>query len=791
MFIHYLKIALRNIRKYALQNIICILGLAAGFASFCITSICVHYENTYDTFHDDWKNIWAFDVSEKAKHESLEYSRPYEAYASSYEDMSQWPELDAAVSFRTMGGAAGTPRVIIIDSTFTSLFNLELVDGNYDFLVDPTLFAVSESYARKLYGNENPIGQTIDGAAARLIFHGEYKENTKYRVGAVLKDWNHSFMKADIVISKKAAGINFRTWEFLYKVKPGTDLDALARKVSDSFHEKDDSYIRKDYVPIRINNVHKTFRGNLNELDFGGVAIISWASLLLVICSIINYLIFFLNSLADRRREMALRIVHGSSALNLTVLLAVNILIVLVIAYLAGMLVVSLLARPFCLYAGFDIPDSLFMGGCMVYMLIILIVSLFICTVISNVVRKRIMHDSLVNKKSSKVFSAVSLGVQLAFSIFFIFSSVSIMDHYRGMFKKDLGFAVQNTAMIFYYTEPHQYDNQKQEWIDNYHTEVERKIAQLPMVEDVLTDGNLYMGSINIGLSDVLISLGPDDEPVPVCQDPGISELWKPIYGFTVLQGELPERELKLGEIVITNDVCRLLGLDNPIGETVLLHGKYFRDYSNRNYYTIVAVLKEMYMAGPDKTPLPMVFTASGSIHESLLIKYKPGTRRELEAAVNDIIADISNECQLSFAEDRVIRDHMTSTTKLFVLMIIFSGICILISIFGVWSVIVLTCRKRRREIAIRKTFGARANEIMTIFLKEYGLILIGAAIPAFISGYLFVNRWREQFTVRNTIHWWIYPAILVILAALIFSVIISSVLRSARENPADVIKSE
>ena len=80
-------------------------------------------------------------------------------------------------------------------------------------------------------------------------------------------------------------------------------------------------------------------------------------------------------------------------------------------------------------------------------------------------------------------------------------------------------------------------------------------------------------------------------------------------------------------------------------------------------------------MAGPDKTPLPMVFTASGSIHESLLIKYKPGTRRELEAAVNDIIADISNECQLSFAEDRVIRDHMMSTTKLFVLMVIFSGI--------------------------------------------------------------------------------------------------------------------
>ena len=790
MFIHYLKIALRNIRKYAFQNIICILGLAAGFASFCIASICVRYENTYDTFHDDWKNIWAFDVSEKAKQESLEYSRPYEAYASSYEDMGQWPELDAAVSFRTMGGATGTPRVIIIDSTFTSIFNLELVDGNFDFLVDPTLVAVSESYARKLYGNENPIGKTIDDAD-RIFFYREFQEYKEHRIGAVLKDWNHSFMKADVIISKKGAGINFTTWEFLYKVKPGTDLDALGRKISDSFHEHDESNISKDYVPVRINNVHKTFRGNLYELDFGGVAIVSWASLLLVICSIINYLIFFLNSLADRRHEIALRIVHGSSAWNLTALLAINILIVLLIAYMAGMIIVSLLAKPFCLYAGFDIPDSLFMGGCMVYMLIILIVSLFICTVISNVVRKRIMHDSLINKKSSNMFSAVSLGVQLAFSIFFIFSSVSILGQYRGMFKKDLGFSVQNTAMIHYYSSPVQYDFEKNELSESYHTDVERKIAELPMVEDVLTDGNLYMGSINIGLSDVLLSLPPDGEPIPVCQDPGIAELWKPIYGFTVLQGELPERKLTSDEIVITDDVRKLLGLENPVGETVLMHGKYFRDYNNRNLYTVVAVLKEMYMAGPGKTPLPMVFTASSSTHESLLIKYRPGTRNEFETAVNDILSDISNQCSLSFAEDRVIRDHMMSTTKLFVLMVIFSGICILISIFGVWSVIVLTCRKRRREIAIRKTFGARANEIMAIFLREYGLILIGAAIPAFIAGYLFVNRWREQFPVRNTIHWWIYPAILLILAAVIYSVIISSVLRSARENPADVIKSE
>jgi len=791
MFIHYLKIALRNIRKYALQNIICILGLTTGFASFCITSICVHYENTYDTFHKDWQNIWAFDVSEQAKQESLqEYNMPFEGYAASFEDMSKWPELEAAVSFRRMGGAGGTVRTVIIDSTFLNVFNPELIEGSFDFLFDPDMVAVSESYAKRLYGNESAIGKTIDKQETRYLQH--YNRKNDYKIGAVLKDWNHSCLKFDVMISKKGAGYNFVLWDFFYKVKPGTDLKALAAKVSNSLYEQDNT-IRKDYVPVNICDVHKIFRGNLGELDFDSVSIISWASLLLVICSIINYLIFFLNSLADRRHEMALRIVHGSSAWSLTALLSVNILIVLIIAYLVGMVSISLLAEPFCVYAGFDIAESSFMGGCLVYMLIILIVSLLLCTVLSNIVRKRIMHESLVNKRGSMVFSSASLAVQLAFSIFFIFASASILNQYRGMFKKDLGFSVKNTAMIhFYGNNGFYYDEESNQMVSNDHQELEHKISQLPMVEDVLRDGNLYMGTINIGLSDHYLSLTPDGEAVNVTTDEGISELWKPIYGFTVLQGELPQRKLEYGEIVITNDVANLLGLKNAVGETVYLHLKASWKTDNKGMpYTIVAVLKEMYMAGPSQKPLPLYFASSAPIYESMLIKYKPGMRKELENAVNEMLSDIEVPWELSFNEDRVIRDRMVSTTKLLTLMLIFSGVCILISVFGVWSVITLSCQKRRRDIAIRKTFGAKTNEILSMFIQEYGKILIGAAIPAFVCGYLFINRWRQHFQIQNTIHWWIYPAILLILAVMIYAIIIIRVLRTARENPANVIKSE
>ena len=181
MFLHYITIALRNIKRYALQNTICILGLAAGFVCFCLTSICVHYENTYDTFHKDWQNIWSFDVSDANKSESLTSDiRPFQAYIQSFDDMTKWPEVEMVVSFKRFGGAGGTKRIVVINESFADMFNLELVKGDMGFLNNPSLVAVSESYAKECFGDEDPIGRAIDDIGNNRWFF----DSGNYYVGA-------------------------------------------------------------------------------------------------------------------------------------------------------------------------------------------------------------------------------------------------------------------------------------------------------------------------------------------------------------------------------------------------------------------------------------------------------------------------------------------------------------------------------------------------------------------------------------------------------------------------------
>jgi ABC-type antimicrobial peptide transport system permease subunit len=98
---------------------------------------------------------------------------------------------------------------------------------------------------------------------------------------------------------------------------------------------------------------------------------------------------------------------------------------------------------------------------------------------------------------------------------------------------------------------------------------------------------------------------------------------------------------------------------------------------------------------------------------------------------------------------------------------------------------------ERRREIAIRKTHGAKVKEILAIFAREYGIIFLVSSVVALTLGYMVMHRWIEQFYYQATISWWIYLSVFAFTALVIVATVLNRVLTTARENPADVIKSE
>ena len=143
------------------------------------------------------------------------------------------------------------------------------------------------------------------------------------------------------------------------------------------------------------------------------------------------------------------------------------------------------------------------------------------------------------------------------------------------------------------------------------------------------------------------------------------------------------------------------------------------------------------------------------------------------------------------FSQEEEFNKYLVAEDTLSGLLNFASCVCLLIAIFGIYSLITLTCEQRRKEIAIRKINGARVKDILQMFLHEYLLLMTLAALIAFPLTYTVMKQWIE--TYNRQVEMGIRPFILVyaLMAFVMIASIGGRVWKAANENPADVVKSE
>ena len=188
-----------------------------------------------------------------------------------------------------------------------------------------------------------------------------------------------------------------------------------------------------------------------------------------------------------------------------------------------------------------------------------------------------------------------------------------------------------------------------------------------------------------------------------------------------------------------------------------------------------------------------MIFNVMGrkELVRVVLFKYKEGMwkscKERIERLIKTEYAD-SHGNIISNNEEEY-NNFLKSENNLIKLLSFVSAICILICVFGFVSLVSLTCEERRKDIAIRKINGATANDIISIFAKEYFLLLIIGAVIAFSAGYFIMSRWLENYVKQTSISAWIYFAIILLFALIIVLCVGWQVYKASVENPAEVVK--
>ena len=278
--------------------------------------------------------------------------------------------------------------------------------------------------------------------------------------------------------------------------------------------------------------------------------------------------------------------------------------------------------------------------------------------------------------------------------------------------------------------------------------------------------------------------------PIPAIGFLASEEFFK-YYEITLLAGEWLNDFSTREDIIINESLARKLGWSAQ--EAI---GKRCKHSSLE--YRIVGVVKDCHFGPPTSKMLNVAFMAEDKTgmcfwNTSVFFKYKEGTWPECKKALEEMCAEekAMGEVFHIYNEEETYNAYLRAEDMLTRLLTFASVVCVFIAIFGIYSLVTLTCEQRRKEIAIRKVNGANVKDILLMFFREYLVMLVIAAIVAFPVTYAIVKQWIEGYIRQMDISIWPFLLVFVGLLAVVIISISWRVWQAANENPADVVKSE
>lgn len=787
MIKHCLKIAIRNLVKYKVQSAVSILGLAVGFVCFSLSLYWIHYEMTYDHFRQDADRIYMVRTNDEYTEGKISTRVPYSlaAYLAQH-----FPDIAVAAPFHLI-----SERISVndkyqdavfssADSAWMNLMDIRIIKGNRNFMLpkDNAEIAITEEAAKKWFRTEDPIGKEV-----------KMLRRTKKICAIVQAENRHTIFPFDFIGNPELGKTWwYITWSILIKVKPDTDIEELESKINANLPAelKQVTLTRKTGIeriiltPLSKLHYAKDFRDDKEAgITFQYIIYFSIAGILIITCALINYLTLFINRMRVRQREMALRMIHGANIRSLVSLLTVEFLLLLACAVTTGFLLIEICFPSFIELTGIDTAKSSLYGEAFLF---IGLISLIILTAIIGllyILYHRSLHLSLrynTGRSTGTQLRRGSIVLQLFVCLSFIGCTVLINQQLDYLRHRDLGLKIKNRGSFSVMG-------------DMDYTPLIRKIKELPMITEVMQPDYYPIVSqlTAIGQFDNWEGLDiPIDTPVPVKLFLGKEDFFR-FYDITLLAGEWLDDLSTYEDIIINESLARRMGWSpqEAIGKHII------QSYIT---YTIVGVVKDCHYGAPT-LPIPhtgfLVGEQMGLMQRSagILFKYKEGTWNECRKALEHLYqTECSPENILRLnSEEEVYNNYLRSEEMLTRLLSFASLVCILTAMFGIYSLVTLTCEQRRKEIAIRKVNGATVWSILFLFFREYLIMLCIAALFAFPITYVIIKQWILNYVRQVSISPLPFILILIGLALTVIAGISWRVWKAANENPAEVIKNE
>ena len=786
-----LKYAWRFLMRSKSYTIINLLGLAFSLACSIILMRYIHRELTVDTHCIDREHVYAICTNTEGNR-GLSGLKQYNYDTISIDNrfveaMTTYIPLEKDY---VISGINRIPaRCLVTDSVFFQLFHYPIVQGKLS-LTTPQSALLTEKYARKIFGNENPIGKVL-----------RYSNGKDITVeGIVGEPECKTTINFDIILSSKLSQHWERMNTELYRFLPGTDINAINKTGSVPRYINDPEYDTRTHTFSLISVKDIYWDGSLTDREpamflsgnHSHLIILSGVCLLLLLTGILNFINLYLVALLRRGKEYGLKKVFGVCGKTLFANIWIENTLLVLSALLVSWLIIEIMSAPTEYLFDIHFSYTAFDGWLSASILLLLPVITSIYPYIKYNYTSPILSIRSIGVQShSKHFRMFFLGAQYIITFLLVVLSLYFNRQLGMLLSTKPGFRTKNIMNVNLVYESKDFSSYTYESMQQRRQRVmqlDNELNACPFIE-LYEPSNENILTPTFGTN----YLNNKGEKVFLNIHYATPAFFK-LYDIKVIEGEIPDinKENRRTVFVVNKAALKALGYTSINGAGVIEENQK-RANANASLQPIVAVVEDYFeghlTSGIKPTIYPVGARFSGDLYQ---IAYTPGKKKEVIDFLRNLEYKVygSEDFEYTFLEDDIkamyTQDRQTAT-----IYSIFAGMAIIISSLGLLGISLFDIRQRYREIAIRKVNGASAKDLYRLLFRKYITVLIIAFVIAIPLAYYLINTYTQDFAVRAPVSIDIFIISLLLVIIISLGTLAYQIQKAAHINPTQIMKTE
>lgn len=815
MLRNYLKVSLRNLGKRKGFTFINIIGLAIGLACCILIAIYVFHELSYDEFWKKSDRIYR--ITQKTVTSSDQENGATTPFPVGPALKNDFPGLiEKSVRFFNMQEEVRTiinkendesfrvHNFYAVDSTFFDVFSAHLDRGNPDkALANPMTTVISEKIAHRFFGDENPIGKTLN-----------FKGVADFTVTGVMRSLPEtSHMKLDMLVSHSSLPKLYHTtsyehnwywnpcWTYIV-LKKGASAQKLQRQLP--------AFVKKNYTDRAkgekvslslqpVTNIHLYSHLDQEMAPNNSIFYIylfSAVAVLILLIACINFMNLSTARSTERAREVGMRKVLGADRSQLFGQFMGESFLMTLLGFLLAIGLVYWVLPWFSNFVGKELTFSFFHSWIKVvallglFALVVLFSGLYPAYYLSGFNPTTIMGEISGKRGGGKLLRKGLVIFQFVLSAMLIIGTVVVYMQLRHMQNKKLGFDKERIVVM--------------------------PISQTLIAWDFPKFKKQALASANVlkvtGVSKVLGSKKQFySKYTPANQDDGpptnmvlkVKYDFLDTYGINLIAGRTFSRDHPSDPdhaILINRSMLRQIHAKTPrdaLGKTFY----YTTVNDKQETYKVIGVVDDFNYTSIKKPIDPLIIRLITGEKPTVrninyaVVRMAPNSIQKGLADLKKVWKKVNHIDPFTYSfQDQRLQKTYRSEAKMSQVASIFTIICIIVACLGLFGLASFTSSLRTREIGIRKTLGATVAGIVGLLSKEYLKLVLFANVLAWPVMYVLVSDWLQAFPYRITLGWnlvFIYGGVAIVSLVICMLTVSYQSIRAALINPVDSIRQE